>query len=99
MIDIQIHVIIRHIRKGQESLMTDVNIEQAMFHYLDAYQKLYKRQPKDLRALTSDWVLINGAQMSVNDLKQLTRQLQLEYQQGLEKRRNLVNRLIGWFKT
>jgi hypothetical protein len=72
--------------------------EKAMIHYAQAYQRLYKRLPKDLRALDNNWVVVNGARMRVNELEYLTRQLQQEYDQSLAQRRSMVNRLLKWFK-
>ncbi len=72
--------------------------EKAMLHYTDAYQKLYKRQPKDLRALDQEWVIVNGARMRVTELEYLTHQLQQEYKQGIAEKRGMVNRLLSWFK-
>jgi hypothetical protein len=72
--------------------------EKVMLHYSEAYQKLYKRIPKDLRALDNDWVIVNGARMRVAELEYLTRQLQQEYRQGLTERRSVVTRLVRWFK-
>ena len=76
----------------------NVSSEKAMIHYAEAYQKLYKRMPKDLRALDSNWVVVNGARMRVSELEYLTKQLQQEYMQSLAERRSIVNRLLHWFK-
>jgi hypothetical protein len=73
--------------------------EKAMLHYTEAYQQLYKRLPKDLRALDQEWVIVNGARMRVVELEYLTHQLQQEYKQGIIEKRGVVNRLMGWFKT
>lgn len=72
--------------------------EKAMLGYADAYQKLYKRMPKDLRALDGNWVIVNGARIHVSELEFLTNRLQQEYTRAQEQKRSLVNRLIGWFK-
>ena len=72
--------------------------EQVMMHYAEAYQKLYNRTPRDLRALDDDWVVVNGARMRVTELEYLTKQLQQEYRQGLDDRRSIVNRLVKWLK-
>jgi len=79
-------------------VVMSVNTEQAMLNYSEAYQKLYKRTPKDLRALDSNWVVVNGARMSITELQYLTQQLQMEYKQGIADKRNVVSRLIRWFK-
>lgn len=75
-----------------------MNTEKAMLHYSEAYQRLYKRLPKDLRALDHEWVVVNGARMRVAELEYLTLQLQQEYKQGLAEKRGLVNRLLGFLK-
>ena len=75
-----------------------VSSEQAMISYAEAYERLYKRIPRDLRAIDGNWVVVNGARMSVTELEYLTQQLQLEYRQGIADRRGVVSRLIKWFK-
>jgi len=72
--------------------------ENVMYNYVKAYEQLYNRRPKDLRALDRDWVIVNGARMRVVELEHLTRQLQMEYQQTVGERRSVVRRLITWFK-
>jgi hypothetical protein len=72
--------------------------EKAMRYYSDAYQKLYNRRPKDLRALENGWVIVNGARMQVSELEHLTIQLQREYTQSTEQRRGVVMRLLKWLK-
>jgi hypothetical protein len=74
-----------------------MNVENAMAHYLEIYQSLYKRTPTELRDLGGDWVLVNGARMTVEELRQLTDQLQRELQQEQARKRNIVKRLLGWF--
>ncbi|NDJ62576.1 MAG: hypothetical protein GYB67_15720 [Chloroflexi bacterium] len=76
----------------------EISAEQAVFSYAEAYRKLYNRTPRDLRAVDNDWVIVNGARMRVTELEYLTQQLQQEYRQGIEQKRNLVTRLINWFK-
>ena len=75
----------------------DVTAEHAMHHYAEAYQRLYNRKPRDLRAIDSHWVIVNGARMRANELEYLTRQLQLEYDQSQAAKRNVVKRLLKWF--
>ncbi len=76
----------------------EVNAEQAVLHYTEAYQKLYRRTPKDMRVLDHEWVMVNGARMRVAELEYVTRQLNEEYHQGLEERRSVISRLIRWLK-
>jgi hypothetical protein len=80
-----------------ESMM-EVSSEKAMMYYAEAYQKLYNRRPKDLRAIENGWVIVNGARMRVTELEHLTLQLQREFNQGLDQRRNVVSRLLKWFQ-
>lgn len=74
-----------------------MNIEKAMARYLEIYQSLYKRAPSELRDLGGDWVLVNGARMTIDELEQLTAQLQRELQQEQARKRNIVKRLLNWF--
>ncbi len=76
-----------------------MNVEKAMARYLDIYQALYRRTPSELRDLGSNWVLVNGARMTVEELDQLTEQLQKELQQEQNRRRNIVKRLLTWFSS
>ncbi|HVU12235.1 MAG TPA: hypothetical protein VHD90_13205 [Phototrophicaceae bacterium] len=76
-----------------------ISAEQAMSGYADAYQKLYKRMPKDLRALDGNWVVVNGARIQASELQLLTTRLQQEYKQAQDQKRSLVNRLVKWFKS
>jgi hypothetical protein len=76
----------------------EISAERALMGYAEAYHKLYNRTPKDLRAVDSDWVIVNGARMRVNELEYLTQQLQQEYTQGVVQKKSLVLRLLNWFK-
>jgi len=76
-----------------------VNTEKAMAKYLEIYQSLYRRAPTELRDLGGDWVLVNGARMSLIELEQLTEQLQRELQQEQNRKRSLVKRLLNWFSN
>lgn len=72
--------------------------EQAALHYADAYQKLYKRPPRDLRILDDDWVMVYGSRLRSAELHYLTIQLQSEYRPDHSERRGVVMRLLKWFK-
>lgn len=76
----------------------NISAEQVMFHYAEAYQRLYNRAPKDLRMLENGWVIVNGARMRVTELEHLTKQLQTEYDRALAQRKSIVNRLLHWLK-
>jgi hypothetical protein len=79
-------------------MMVATSAEQVATYYSQAYHKLYKRTPKDLRILDGEWVVVNGARMRVIELEYLAAQLQREYTQGIEKKRSMVRRLLNWFQ-
>jgi hypothetical protein len=75
------------------------SIEKVVHNYMQAYQQLYRRTPSDLRILDQEWVIVNGARMRVTELEFLTSRLQQEYEQVASSKRNVLARLIKWFKT
>jgi hypothetical protein len=68
-----------------------------MARYQNVYLSLYQRTPRELRDLGNNWVLVNGARMSVDELENLANELQKEYQQVLVNKRNIVKKLLNWF--
>jgi len=72
-------------------------VEKTMARYLEIYQSLYQRAPRELRDLGNNWVLVNGARMSVDELDNLTVELNREYQQVLANKRSIVKKLLNWF--
>jgi hypothetical protein len=74
-----------------------LNTEKSMARYLEIYKSLYRRAPTELRDLGSNWVLVNGARMTTEELEQLTDQLQRELQEEQARKRNIVKRLLNWF--
>lgn len=72
--------------------------DRVITQYAEAYQKLYNRLPRDIQNLDNGWVIVNGARMRISELEYLTLQLQQEINQDLLKRRNVVTRLLKWFK-
>lgn len=72
--------------------------DQIIARYAEAYQQLYNRQPKDLRLIDDEWVIVNGARMRVRELEYLTEQLKLEYAHVRSTQRGLVERLVKWLK-
>jgi hypothetical protein len=68
-----------------------------MILYLEAYQALYRRTPRELRDLGSGWILVNDAKLTLPEFAQLTLQLQRELQQERARTRGLVNRLLRFF--
>ncbi len=71
-------------------------VRRTLDAYAAAYQQLYRKHPRELRALENGWVCVNGAHMRPAELEFLTQQLQAEYQQQVPVRRSAVKRLIGW---
>jgi hypothetical protein len=74
-----------------------MKVEKAMIQYLEVYQALYNRAPRELRDLGDNWVLVNGARMSIDELENLTSELNREYQQFLTNKRSIVKKLLNWF--
>ncbi|MBN1563837.1 MAG: hypothetical protein JXA10_08355 [Anaerolineae bacterium] len=68
-----------------------------MARYLDVYRLLYQREPRELRDIGNSWVLVNGARMNVDELENLSTQLNREYQQVLANKRSIVKKLLNWF--
>ncbi len=79
-------------------MATIQSTNNVMHRYAEAYEKLYNRRPRDLRAVDDDWVIVNGARMRIAELDHLTKQLQMEYKQTLSNKRNMIGKLIKWFK-
>jgi len=79
-------------------MATIQNTNTVMHRYSEAYEKLYNRRPRDLRAVDDDWVIVNGARMRLTELEHLTNQLQMEYKQTIDNKKSVVSRLIKWFK-
>lgn len=76
-----------------------MNIERVMARYMEIYQSLYRRSPSELRDLGGNWVLVNGARMTLEELEQLTEQLHRELQQEQARKRGIVKRLLNWFSS
>lgn len=76
-----------------------VNNEQMMTRYIEVYQSLYRRTPSELRSLGGEWVIVNGARMTLNELQMLTEQLQRELNQEKARKRTLLQKLVSWLKN
>lgn len=77
-----------------------MNPEKSITRYVDAYKILYRREPSDICDLGSNWIQVNGARISSQELDQLTLQLQREIQdQSKLNKRTLVQRLVKWLST
>lgn len=67
--------------------------------YVDLYRKLYQRDPKDVRILNSEFVMVNDTQIRISDLDLLIEQLEQEYRAEQKKKRSTIMKLIGWFRN
>lgn len=74
-----------------------ITSEQAIRFYADAYQKLYKRMPKELRALDANRVIVNGACINAAELQILAQQLEQEHA-ALQKNQGVFSRLARRFR-
>lgn len=68
-----------------------------MARYLNLYLSMYQRNPKELRDLGNNWVLVNGARMRVEELEGLAEELNREYQQVVANKRSILKKLVNWF--
>lgn len=76
-----------------------MEVQELLTDYTQTYQKLYQRNPREVRDLGQGWVLVNGARMSTDELAHLTKQLQREVEKERASKRGLVMRLVKWFST
>lgn len=72
---------------------------KGLARYAEAYNALFHRPPSELRDLGNQWVLVNGARMSIDELEQITMQMRLELQQERARKRNLLQRLVNWLSN
>lgn len=67
--------------------------------YQKTYMSLYRRAPTELRELGDNWILVNGARMTVSELQQLTQQLKKELEEVRAAKRSVIKRLVKWFSA
>lgn len=79
-------------------MVTQVSAERALLLYADAYKKLYKRLPRELRAIDHNWIIVNGSRVEASELQHLTAHLLQAYNRHNVQKRSLVTRLINWFR-
>lgn len=78
------------------------DIQKTITRYIQLYEALYDRQPKDVRVIDGEFILINNTQIRLADLKQLTQQLQHEYdakRRQQRQQRSTIQRLINFFRS
>lgn len=73
-------------------------MQRVVTKYLQLYKQLYNREPKDIRVIDEEFVIVNDTQIRLADLEMLTQQLEQEYQSIQNKHRSVVKRLINWFR-
>jgi hypothetical protein len=76
----------------------ETSAEIALARYTAVYEKVYAHAPKDVRILSGDWLIVNGAQLRASELSQMTELLELEHQLAQGRKRNLATRLTGWMR-
>ena len=76
----------------------ETSAELALARYTEIYEKLYAHAPKDVRILSGDWLIVNGAQLRASELAQMTAVLELEHSLTQERKRSLATRLTGWLR-
>lgn len=75
-----------------------MEVQQILTDYQMTYFALYRRNPSEVSDLGNNWVLVNGARMTSNELHMLTVQLKRELDQQTSKR-SVVQKLLKWFST
>ncbi len=78
------------------------DIQKTITQYVQLYEALYDRQLKDVRIIDGEFILVNNTQIRLGDLKQLTQQLQQEYdakRRQERKKRSTIQRLINFFRS
>jgi hypothetical protein len=75
-----------------------MEVQQILTDYQTTYFALYRRNPSEVSDLGNNWVLVNGARMTSNELHMLTVQLKRELDQQTNKR-GVVQKLLKWFST
>ncbi len=79
-------------------MAVQVRTDRVITHYMTMYQKLYNREPREIRLLDDEWVIVNGARLRVIELVSLTERMQQEYEETIASKRNVVLKLLKWFK-
>ena len=76
----------------------ETSAELALARYTEVYEKVYAHAPKDVRILSGDWLIVNGAQLRASELAQMTDLLESEYTLSRARKRSLAVRLTSWMK-
>lgn len=78
--------------------MMNTQVEKTITHYTETYQKLYKREPRQIETLENGWLIVNQARMSVSELESLTLQLQREMFKETNQPPSPLLKLLKWLK-
>jgi len=76
--------------------------QKTINRYIYLYKSLYDREPKDVRFLNADFLIVNNTQIRLDDLEQLNQQLEREYEVKRQKERatrSAIHRLINFFRS
>ena len=76
----------------------ETSAELALARYTEVYEKVYAHAPKDVRILSGDWLIVNGAQLRASELSQMTELLELEHTLAQGRKRNIATRLTSWLR-
>jgi hypothetical protein len=76
----------------------ETSAELALARYAEVYEKVYAHAPPDVRILSGDWLIVNGAQLRASELTQMSELLELEYTLSQGRKRNLATRLTSWLR-
>jgi hypothetical protein len=87
-----------HRRCAPRLTLMETSAELALARYTEIYEKLYAHAPKDVRILSGDWLIVNGAQLRASELAQMTDLLELEHSLTQERKRSLATRLTSWLR-
>ncbi len=79
-------------------MAVQIRTDRVITHYMTTYQKLYNREPREIRLLDDEWVIVNGARLRVIELVSLTERMQQEYEETVANKRSVVMKLLKWFK-
>lgn len=72
--------------------------ELALAQYTEIYEKVYAHSPKDVRILSGDWLVVNGAQLRASELAQMTALLEQEYALVQSRKRSFASRFTSWLR-
>ena len=76
----------------------ETSAELALAHYAEVYERVYAHAPQDVRILSGDWLIVNGAQLRASELAKMTEVMEQEFSLAQGRKRNLATRLTSWLR-